>query len=179
MEISCEFFSGRQGVSETLPYWLFRGFFVALFCLEKQCSALFRYFFVAFSWLFRGPRFGQILRVLALEQSIFNMTVSLGWWYFFCLAASTYRLKVSCPNGASAQAGLALVDRHTLRGQWPSRACIYILYGCGFLLTIGSFLLTVELFYPRVCRPWSARCELKHWNFGGEKCLIHGLHFTV
>ena len=40
-----------------------------LFCLEKQCSGLFRYFFVAFSWLFRGPRFGQILRVLALEQS--------------------------------------------------------------------------------------------------------------
>ena len=28
----------------------FRGFFVALFCLEKQCSGLFRYFFVAFSW---------------------------------------------------------------------------------------------------------------------------------
>ena len=48
---------------------LFRGFFVALFCLEKQCLGLFRYFFVAFSWLFRGPCFGQILRVLALEQS--------------------------------------------------------------------------------------------------------------
>ena len=47
--------------------WFFRGFFVALFCLEKQCSGLFRYFFVVFSWLFRG--FGQILRVLALEQS--------------------------------------------------------------------------------------------------------------
>ena len=43
--------------------------FVALFCLEKQCSGLFRYFFVVFSWLFRGPCFGQILRVLALEQS--------------------------------------------------------------------------------------------------------------
>ena len=55
---------------------LFRGFFVvfswlfvALFCLEKQCSGLFRYFFVVFSWLFRGPSCGQILRVLALEQS--------------------------------------------------------------------------------------------------------------
>ena len=51
----------------------FRGFFVALFCLEKQCSGLFRYFFLVFSWLFRGffrgPCFGQILRVLALEQS--------------------------------------------------------------------------------------------------------------
>ena len=34
--------------------WLFRGFFVALVCLEKQCSGLFRYFFVVFSWLFRG-----------------------------------------------------------------------------------------------------------------------------
>ena len=30
--------------------WLFRGFFVALFCLEKQCLGLFRGFFVAFSW---------------------------------------------------------------------------------------------------------------------------------
>ena len=30
--------------------WLFRG----LFCLEKQCSGLFRYFFVVFSWFFRG-----------------------------------------------------------------------------------------------------------------------------
>ena len=49
--------------------WLFRGFFVALFCLEKQCLGLFRGFFVDFSWLFRGPRFGQNLRVLALEQS--------------------------------------------------------------------------------------------------------------
>ena len=49
--------------------WLFRGFFVALFCLEKQCLGLFRGFFVAFSWLFRGPGFGQNLRVLALEQS--------------------------------------------------------------------------------------------------------------
>ena len=34
--------------------WFFRGFFVALFCLEKQCSGLFRYFFVVFSWFFRG-----------------------------------------------------------------------------------------------------------------------------
>ena len=51
-------------------FWDFRHpDFVALFCLEKQCSGLFRYFFVVFSWLFRGPRFGQILRVLALEQS--------------------------------------------------------------------------------------------------------------
>ena len=57
--------------------WLFRGFFVALFCLENQCSGLFRYFFVVFSWLFRGPRFGQILRVLALEQfSDFLLEVS-------------------------------------------------------------------------------------------------------
>ena len=34
--------------------WFFRGFFVALFCLEKQCLGLFRGFFVVFSWLFRG-----------------------------------------------------------------------------------------------------------------------------
>ena len=49
--------------------WLFVALFVALFCLEKQCLGLFRGFFVVFSWLFRGPRFGQNLRVLALEQS--------------------------------------------------------------------------------------------------------------
>ena len=41
---------------------------MALFCLEKQCLGIFRGFFVVFSWLFRGPRFGQNLRVLALEQ---------------------------------------------------------------------------------------------------------------
>ena len=46
--------------------WLFRGFFVALICLEKQ---FFVRFSVAFSWLFRGPHFGQIVRVLALEKS--------------------------------------------------------------------------------------------------------------
>ena len=38
--------------------WEDTGFFVALFCLEKLCSGLFRsffvVFFVAFSWLFRG-----------------------------------------------------------------------------------------------------------------------------
>ena len=58
--------------------WLFRG----LFCLEKQCSGLFRYFFVAFSWFFLGPLFGQILRVLALEQSSDSeSTPQLSWWY--------------------------------------------------------------------------------------------------
>ena len=31
----------------------------------------------------------------------------------------------------------------------------------------------------RARKPWSAICELKHWNFRGWKCLIHGLHFTV
>ena len=33
--------------------------------------------------------------------------------------------------------------------------------------------------WSRARKPWSANCELKQWNFGGEKCLIHGLHFTV
>ena len=42
---------------------------MALICLEKQCLGVFRGFFVVFSWLFRGPHFGQILRVLALEES--------------------------------------------------------------------------------------------------------------
>ena len=50
------FFSPKDDFQKTFRYlWrfyslLFRGFFVALFCLEKQCSGLFRYFFVAFSW---------------------------------------------------------------------------------------------------------------------------------
>ena len=30
----------------------------------------------------------------------------------------------------------------------------------------------------RARKPWSAHCELKNWNFGGSKCLIHSL-FTV
>ena len=59
--------------------WFFRGFFVAPFCLEKQCSGLFRYFFVVFSWLFRGPCFGQILRVLALEQSSEKIMTVTKW----------------------------------------------------------------------------------------------------
>ena len=31
----------------------------------------------------------------------------------------------------------------------------------------------------RARKPWSANCELKHWNFRGWKRLIHDLHFTV
>ena len=31
----------------------------------------------------------------------------------------------------------------------------------------------------RARKPWSANCELKHWNFRGWTCLIQGLHFTV
>ena len=49
--------------------WFFRGFFMALFCLEKTVFGPFSLLFRGFSWLFRGPRFGQILHVLALEQS--------------------------------------------------------------------------------------------------------------
>ena len=45
---------------------LFRGFFAALFRLETQCSGLFRYFFVAFSW---PPFWAKFTRILALEQS--------------------------------------------------------------------------------------------------------------
>ena len=46
--------------------WLFRGLFVALICLEKQCLGVFRG--PHFGWLFRGPHFGQILRVLAVVK---------------------------------------------------------------------------------------------------------------
>ena len=37
--------------------------------LRKTVFGRFRGFFVVFSWLFRGPHFGAILRVLALEES--------------------------------------------------------------------------------------------------------------
>ena len=61
-----------------------RYFFVAFSCLfrgphllGKQCLGVFRGFFVVFSWLFRGPHFGQILRVLALEKSSEKKYVAL------------------------------------------------------------------------------------------------------
>ena len=46
--------------------WLFRGPLLSRKTVFGPFSLLFRGFFVAFSWLFRV---GQILRVLALEQS--------------------------------------------------------------------------------------------------------------
>ena len=49
--------------------WLFRGPLLSRKTVFGPFSLLFRGLFVAFSWFFRGPRFGQILRVLALEQS--------------------------------------------------------------------------------------------------------------
>ena len=52
--------------------WLFRGPLLSRKTVFGPFSWLFRGFFVAFSWLFRGPRFGQNLRVLALEQSSDN-----------------------------------------------------------------------------------------------------------
>ena len=49
--------------------WLFRGPLLSRKTVFGPFSWLFRGFFVAFSWLFSGHRFGQNLRVLALEQS--------------------------------------------------------------------------------------------------------------
>ena len=49
--------------------WLFRGPLPSRKTVFGPFSWFFRGFFVVFSWLFRGPRFGQNLRVLALEQS--------------------------------------------------------------------------------------------------------------
>ena len=46
-------------------------------------------------------------------------------------------------------------------------------------LTWNPPYLFYFVFCSRARKPWSAHCELKHWNFGGWKCLIHGLHFTV
>ena len=61
--------------------WLFRGFFVALFCLEKQCLGLFRGFFVVFSWLFRGffvaPVLGNIY-----AYSPWNSLLIMSSWKF-------------------------------------------------------------------------------------------------
>ena len=49
--------------------WFFRGPLLSRKTVFGPFSWLFHGFFVAFSWLFRGPCFGQNLRVLALEQS--------------------------------------------------------------------------------------------------------------
>ena len=49
--------------------WLFRGPLPSRKTVFGPFSWFFRGFFVVFSSLFRGPRFGQNLRVLALEQS--------------------------------------------------------------------------------------------------------------
>ena len=57
--------------------WLFRGPLLSRKTVFGPFSLLFRGFFVAFPWLFRGPRFGQILRVLALEQSSESTSASI------------------------------------------------------------------------------------------------------
>ena len=61
--------------------WLFRGFFfVALFCLEKQCSGLFRYFFVAFSWPLFWAKFTRTMLGANLSDQIPrgpNLTLTL------------------------------------------------------------------------------------------------------
>ena len=46
--------------------WLFRGFFVALICLEKQCLGLLRGLFVFF---FLARTLGKSVYILALEES--------------------------------------------------------------------------------------------------------------
>ena len=73
--------------------WLFRGFFVALFCLERQCLGLFR----GFSWLFR---FGQDLRVLALEQSSDSQRVLRG------LCAGLFKSSAGSPRGSAGFRGI-------------------------------------------------------------------------
>ena len=55
---------------------------------------------------------------------------------------------------------------------------------CSELANLGGgvliFFFGAEMSkFSRARKPWSANCELKHWNFWGWKCLIHGLHFTV
>ena len=63
--------------------------------LVAFCSLHFRGFFVAFPWLFRGPRFGQNLRVLALEQSSESFVVTHG---------CRNRLKLSqCSSGKGSE----------------------------------------------------------------------------
>ena len=52
---------------------LFCGFFVAFSWPSSVSKNSVRAFFVTFSWLFRGPRFGQILRVLATEYDRANV----------------------------------------------------------------------------------------------------------
>ena len=51
--------------AETWQNFMPSPFFKRLFVTNDVVT---RYFFVVFSWLSRGPHFGQILRVLALEK---------------------------------------------------------------------------------------------------------------
>ena len=62
------------------------------------------------------------------------------------------------PLGPGAAKNLKRVEKRTKKKTWKS---------------VMFRLLS------RARKPWSANCELKHWNFRGWKCLIHGLHFTV
>ena len=107
--------------------WFFRGFFVALFCLEKQCSGLFRYFFVTFSWLFRGPRFGQILRVLALEQSSDQKCTPEG-----------FSRECSQQSGCSPECSLLIVHHTEDSSRALSGALLGALLGISLIWPSGS-----------------------------------------
>ena len=56
----------------------FPGFFVTLVCLEKQCSWLFRGFFVVLSWLFRGFFVALILGELCTYYSPWKSPLTRG-----------------------------------------------------------------------------------------------------
>ena len=137
---------------------LFRVFFVALFCLETQCSGLFswlfRGFFVAFSWFFRGPRFGQILRVLALEQS-----------------SDFQRVQGLSPSRAPYVSSVA--DNNELRAPCAYTLCI------GQNLDGGHFLNFLTWKSPRVgCTPRGScnRTLLRRVlrRFSDSKCFLEG-----
>ena len=74
---------------------LFRGFFVALFCLEKQCSGLFLYFFVVFSWLFRGffvaPVLGKFYAYSPWNSLLRNQCINNLPGIFSCIRAGANR----------------------------------------------------------------------------------------
>ena len=89
---------------------------------------------------------------------------------FFC------REKTFCVSKWQCGALLRAHCGHTSRGH----AAIPLLEGLRALDAQIASDSNPTLENPsRTRKPWSAHCELQHWNFRGRKCQIHGLHFTV
>ena len=111
---------------------LFRGFFVALFCLEKQCSGLFRYFFVVLRGFFVAPVLGKFY-----AYSPWN---SLLIFYFAHVMTREIKL-VPSRRGIALQGELVwqqyclqclvwLVSPFMTKAQWLAKKCTWASLWC-------------------------------------------------